>query len=98
MNHRILIAGALAAALSFASVALAQPQQGADVRAACAADLQKLCPDAKPGPGGGLRECVQAHFNDLSDPCKQAIMAMRQQMQQQQAPTNAPAATNSPAH
>jgi hypothetical protein len=94
MTHRILMTCAAAAALTLASVAWAQPQQAPDPRQACAADFQKLCPDAKPGPGGGLRECVTAHFNELSDPCKQAIMAMRQQMQQQQ---QAPA-TNSPAH
>jgi hypothetical protein len=93
MTHRILMTCTLGAAIALASVAFAQPQ-GADPRQVCAADFQKLCPDAKPGPGGGLRECVQAHFNDLSDPCKQAILAMRQQMQQQQAP----AATNAPAH
>lgn len=92
MKQRILTAGALASALALAlaSAAVAQPQGG--VREACAADLQKVCPNATPGPGGTLRECIRDHFSELSDPCKQALMAMRQQMQQQGAP---PAATNS---
>jgi hypothetical protein len=84
MKYRIVMASVFASALAVASVAAAQPQGGADPRQVCAADFQKLCPDAKPGPGGGLRECVTAHFSELSDPCKQAIMAMRAQMQQQQ--------------
>jgi hypothetical protein len=80
--------------LSFAALALsllagaavAQPtDSGADpraaMRAACAADFAKLCPDAKPGPGGGLRECIESNQDKLSDGCKAAIQSMRAAMQ-----------------
>lgn len=89
MKHHVF-AAALALALAVAGAALADPPAATGaVRQACAADVQKFCPDAKPGPGGGLRECIRGHFGDLSDPCKQALMAMRAQHQ---------AAANSPAH
>lgn len=82
MKHHLFIAGAAALSL-IAGAAVAQPAGGgrAALREACAADFQKVCPDAKPGPGGGLRECVRAHFSDLSDGCKSAIAQMRAQRQ-----------------
>jgi hypothetical protein len=90
MKHPVLIAGALALGLIVAGAASGQPQgggggggAGVGVRQACAADFQKFCPDAKPGPGGGLRECVAAHHADFSDACKSAIAAMRAARQQQ---------------
>ena len=70
-----LFVAALAGSLALASAAFAQP--GANARAACQADLQKLCPDAKPGPGGTLRACVLSNWVRLSDPCKAAITQMR---------------------
>jgi hypothetical protein len=87
MKPVLVSALALASALFLAGAAPAQP----DARQACMADFQKLCPNAQPGPGGGLRECVQAHFSELSQPCQQAILAMRAQRQQQ-------GATNSTGH
>ena len=63
--------------LAVAGAAVAQPAGNGGVRKACAADMQKLCPDAKPGPGGGLRQCMMSHQNELSDPCKSAIVQMR---------------------
>jgi hypothetical protein len=75
LQHR-LFAAALAAGLALASVAAAQPQ-GGDVAQLCKADIQKLCPDAKMGPGGGMRECVTSHFAQLSQPCQDAIKKMR---------------------
>lgn len=71
-----LFAVALAAAMTLAGVALAQPG-GGGARAACQADIQKLCPNARPGPGGGMRECVTSNWGHLSDPCKTAITQMR---------------------
>jgi len=84
MKHPVLIAGAMALGLVVAGAASAQPQGGGmqGVRQACAADFQKFCPDAKPGKGGGLRECVVAHHTDFSDACKSAIAAMRAARQQ----------------
>jgi hypothetical protein len=89
MKHR-LFAAAFAGTLAIASIASAQPAGGGGgggggggVRQACAADIQKACPDAKPGPGGGMRECIKAHWDQLSDGCKAAITKMRAEHQQQ---------------
>ena len=76
MKQPVFVA-ALAASLAIAGAALAQPQGGGGVRAACQADFQKLCPDAKPGPGGTLRACIRDHQAQLSDGCKSALAAMR---------------------
>jgi len=99
MKPSILIAGAVAAGLTLASAALAQPPadsgqgpggghghgggRGA-VRQACQADIEKFCPDAKPGPGGGMRECIVKNHDSFSDPCKAAIDQMRAARQQRQ--------------
>jgi hypothetical protein len=78
MKPQFLIAGAALALL--AGSAFADPPAGG-VRATCPADFQKYCPDAKPGPGGGLRECVTAHFKEFTKPCQDAIIEMRTRMQ-----------------
>jgi hypothetical protein len=80
MKHPILALAAASAALAFAGGALAQPA-GGGVRAACRADIQKLCPDARPGPAGGLRECIKGHWSSLSDGCRSAIAEMRAKRQ-----------------
>ena len=82
MNYPRLIAATLAVAL-FAGAASAQPAGVGAVRQACMADFQKACPDAKPGPGGGMRECAKAHFTTFSQPCQSALQAMRARMQAQ---------------
>ena len=79
------LAAAAALTLLSAGVAAAQGQgQGnpamAAVRQACAADMQKLCPD-KTGPD--RRQCMMDHSADLSDGCKSAIADMQKQMQAQ---------------
>jgi hypothetical protein len=75
----ILVAMTIVTAPSFA-----QPPAGAGaVRAACAADLSKLCPDAQPG-NGSIRQCISSHRDQLSDGCKSALaaaMARRQAAQ-----------------
>lgn len=90
MKHR-LFAAAFAGALAAASLAAAQPAGGGGgggggggVREACAADIQKACPDARPGPGGGMRECIKGHWDQLSDGCRAAITKMRAAHQQQE--------------
>jgi multidrug efflux system membrane fusion protein len=40
-------------------------------RTACAADVQKFCPNVERGRDG-IRECLQAHAAELSDSCKAA--------------------------
>ena len=39
----------------------------------CAADIKAQCADVKPG-GGKLKDCVKAHFSDLSADCQVAIV------------------------
>ena len=80
------LAAAAALVLLSAGVAAAQSGQGqgnpamAAVRQACAADMQKLCPD-KTGPD--RRQCMMDHSADLSDGCKSAMATIREQMQAQ---------------
>jgi hypothetical protein len=38
----------------------------------CAADIKAQCADVKPG-GGALKDCVKAHFSDLSADCQVTI-------------------------
>jgi hypothetical protein len=71
MKHLVFLAIA-AFALSAAAASFAQP--ASNVRAACAADLAKLCPNAQPGDGS-IRQCMRDHQSDLSTACKQAIAA-----------------------
>ena len=54
------------------SAEAAPPQIPAEVRAACADDVQNLCSDVPPG-GGRIIACLQQHQDQVSDRCKQAI-------------------------
>ena len=86
MKRLILSAGAAALALATASSALAQPGPGggpppgggnpafAAVRAACAADFQKLCADAPAGPG--RFQCLRDKQDQVSPDCKAAMAAL----------------------
>jgi hypothetical protein len=85
------IVGVLALTLA-AGAAFGQPPagggggggRGGAVRQACAADIQKFCPNIQPGPGGGMRDCIRKNFDGLSDSCKSALQQMRAMRQQQQ--------------
>jgi hypothetical protein len=46
---------------------------------ACKADMDKLCPDVKGGPGEKLR-CLKEHDKDLSEACKAKMAAGKQEM------------------
>jgi Cysteine rich repeat len=59
---------ALGAALLTTHPAFAQSA----VTKACAADIKAQCADVKAG-GGALKNCVKAHFSDLSADCQVAI-------------------------
>jgi len=48
--------------------------QPSDARAACASDVQKLCAGVPPG-GGRVLACLKQHKDEVSDGCKQAILA-----------------------
>ena len=41
-------------------------------RAACEADVQKLCAGVQPG-GGRILACLKQHKDQVSDGCKQAV-------------------------
>jgi hypothetical protein len=55
----------------------AQQKAMQEVRAACQADLQKLCANVQPG-GGRIIACLKEHKEEVSDGCKQAIQKARQ--------------------
>src|ERR1041385_799129 len=69
--------------LLLASIGLiwTQSANGQDMnalRAACGADVQKLCAGVQPG-GGRILACLKQHKDQVSDSCKNAIMgAMKQ--------------------
>jgi hypothetical protein len=79
---------AFGAALAIPAVGYAQsgppgppPDEGrgdrANVHVACAADVERLCKDAKAGHGH-VRECLKAHEAELSDGCKAALQEARE--------------------
>jgi hypothetical protein len=59
------------------SAQTASPQLSADPRAACAADVQKLCSNVPTG-GGRIIACLQQHKEEVSDRCKRAIVSAMQ--------------------
>src|SRR5271165_6747915 len=61
---------ATAALLLGAPAAFAAPSALAKV---CAADVKQYCGDVKPGKGA-VKDCVKAHYNDLSPDCQVAIV------------------------
>jgi hypothetical protein len=54
-----------------------------EVRAACEADVTKLCAGVQPG-GGRIMQCLAQHKTEVSDACKQAIMKAKQPKPPQQ--------------
>jgi hypothetical protein len=63
--------------LAFISLLLLAPADGmaqqAPVRQACAAEIQQHCAGLQPGEGR-IRACVEEHFAEFSEPCKQALL------------------------
>jgi hypothetical protein len=53
------------------------PPKPAEVRAACEADVQKLCAGIQPG-AGRVMACLKRHKADVSEGCKQAVAKARQ--------------------
>ena len=66
------------------------------VRAACAADVQKLCADV-PSGGGRIIACLRQHQQEVSQGCKQAIANAMQQQRGGTGTTTAPAVAPAPA-
>ena len=95
MTHSLKASIAAALALSLAAgAAFAQPagagERGAALKAACAADFQKYCPNVQMGPD--MRKCVRTNFSSLSDGCKSVLKQMRSARQEQpQGGSGAPA-------
>ena len=74
MKPIVLLAAVAALA---AGPALAQSGGGQQAaRAACAADVQKLCQGVQPG-GGRLLQCLKAHATQVSAGCKWALAQLR---------------------
>ncbi len=71
--------------------------QVAQARAACASDVQKLCAGV-PSGGGRIVTCLKQHKDQVSDGCKQAILAAMGQSGASAAPqTNAASVVATPA-
>ena len=61
------------AALCAALIVTPPAQAASAVAKACAADIKVQCADVKPG-GGKLKDCVKAHYSDLTADCQVAII------------------------
>lgn len=68
----IKIAIAALAVIALADIAVAQSP--APVRAACTADVQRLCNGLR---GQGLSSCMRVNADRLSAECRQALRAAR---------------------
>src|SRR5450432_1262458 len=65
--------------------------QPSDARTACASDVQKLCAGV-PAGGGRILACLKQHKDEVSDGCKQAILAAMGQSSSNAGSTASPAA------
>lgn len=52
------------------------PAGGGAIAAACKADIEKLCPDVKPGDGK-IKACIKEHRKELSSECKKELSEAR---------------------
>jgi len=64
-------------ALSADAALAADPSPGSGPRAACRADVERLCPDVQPG-GGRIAACLKKNEAQVSAACKDAIVNARQ--------------------
>jgi hypothetical protein len=60
--------------------AQSDPAVAQAVRAACAADARALCAGVQPG-GGRIVQCMRDKRDSLSEGCRDALVAARQQSQ-----------------
>jgi hypothetical protein len=73
-----LLAACLGSTLSTAVPAQQPAPPGAadgTVRTACRDDFRKLCPGVRPG-GGRIKACMEAHKDQLSQRCRDALQAV----------------------
>ena len=85
-----VVYAALAGELLRPQLLSASPQLAADPRTACAADVQKLCPNV-PAGGGRIIACLKQHKDEVSDRCKQAIIGAMQPARGGVSSTSSPA-------
>lgn len=79
LAHTLLTATLLGLfALSSALAAEGTGKADGPVAQACRQELQTLCPDVEPGDGR-LKACVRKNHSKLSDACKDALKAQRNQ-------------------
>ena len=77
-----LAAMTMIAALMASGAALAQDQQRVSpevlkqIRAACSADIKKLCDGVQPG-GGRILQCMRTHQNEISSDCQAALASAK---------------------
>src|SRR5208282_129500 len=69
--HKIV--GVILGSIPLLTAAGAMAQQGA-ARQACAADINQLCAEVKPGDGR-LKSCVKEHFGQLTASCQTALIS-----------------------
>ncbi|SDR64278.1 Cysteine rich repeat-containing protein [Rhizobiales bacterium GAS113] len=61
-----------AGAALFITMTAASAQQRAAMKA-CAADIKAQCAGVQPGEGR-IKDCIKAHFSDLSAPCQGVLV------------------------
>ena len=80
-----------ASLLAFGAVS-AQTGRPLKVKLACAADVQRLCPNAAPGRGY-VMQCLKSRMNEVSPDCQSAV----QEAKAKHAQRRAAAAASQPA-
>lgn len=71
-----LVTAMLALVFGLAAAAQSAAKPGATPRQACAADVHTLCAGVLPG-GGRIKKCIVEKHDQLSDACKDAMLAAR---------------------
>jgi len=70
MAKRLVVLGVFLALT--ASGVMAQKPNGHPALNACKPDIARFCSNVPPG-GGRIKECMKAHLQELSEPCKEAL-------------------------
>lgn len=77
MFHPLTLALAATLAAGLVTPALAQGGPAAQkLRAACAQDIETLCPGVQPG-GGRILQCLKGHQKEVTPECTAAIEEAR---------------------
>jgi cysteine rich repeat protein len=65
-------AAAVCALIAGVPCAMSAEPNALMINKACGPDLQRLCPDVKPG-GGRIAECIRENVDKLSPACREAV-------------------------